>query len=222
MNAQHIDREAAGLYALGLLDDAERNGIEAHAAQCDACARALGEAEANVTLLVENEPQYEAPPGLAARLSSRHERGEVRALPERRGSFAWLPVAIAAAFAIGILPSLYFWHENRTMHQTMVAQASAMARLSHEPHRAVPFHGMNGSASASVMYGTDGSWYVVLVADVSHALDVAWMHDGSQTMLGRAVPVGRVAMLYLPKSHRMKHLALMEGNRVVAVADLSF
>jgi hypothetical protein len=41
-------------------------------------------------------------------------------------------------------------------------------------------------------------------------------------MLGNAVPNGNVAMLYLPKSHRMDRLALMDGDRVVAEATLSW
>jgi hypothetical protein len=48
------------------------------------------------------------------------------------------------------------------------------------------------------------------------------MHDGEQTMLGQAVPHGDVAMLYLPKSHRMDQLALMDGAQVVAQASLRY
>jgi hypothetical protein len=48
------------------------------------------------------------------------------------------------------------------------------------------------------------------------------MHDGQQTMLGDTVPHGRVAMLYLPKSHRMEQLALMDGPRIVALAQLPY
>ena len=43
----------------------------------------------------------------------------------------------------------------------------------------------------------DGSWYLIVVHDASKALGVAWMHDGRHTMLGRTVPRGSVAMLYL-------------------------
>jgi hypothetical protein len=60
------------------------------------------------------------------------------------------------------------------------------------------------------------------VRGASKPLSVAWMHDGQQTMLGSAVPKGNVAMLYLPKSHRMDHLALMDGDRVVGEASLSW
>jgi hypothetical protein len=72
------------------------------------------------------------------------------------------------------------------------------------------------------MYALDGSWYVVVVRNPSKSLSVAWMHDGVHTMLGNAVPNGNVAMLYLPKSHRMDRLALMDGDRIVAEAALSW
>ena len=66
------------------------------------------------------------------------------------------------------------------------------------------------------MYAPDGSWYVVVIRNATKALDVVWMHDGERSMLGRAMPVGDVSTLYLPKSHRMDTLALMDGDRVVA------
>ncbi len=72
------------------------------------------------------------------------------------------------------------------------------------------------------MYGTDGTWYVVVVLDPSRPLAVAWMHDGERTMLGSVIPRGNLAMLYLPKSHRMDRLALMDGDRIVAQATLSW
>jgi hypothetical protein len=72
------------------------------------------------------------------------------------------------------------------------------------------------------MYAPDGSWYVIVVREASRPLAVIWMHDGQHTMLGSAVPKGNVAMLYLPKSHRMDRLALMDGDRVIAEAALSW
>jgi hypothetical protein len=41
-------------------------------------------------------------------------------------------------------------------------------------------------------------------------------------MLGTAMPHGDVALLYLPKSKRMDQLALMDGEQVVASAQLAF
>ena len=130
-------------------------------------------------------------------------------------------MAIAAAFLVGLLPTSYFAVENRALHVAMTSQSEAMGRLA-AAHRSADFRPMTGGPPAQVMYAPDGSWYVVVVRDVSKSLSVAWMHDGAQTMLGHAVPHGSVAMLYLPKSHRMDRLALMDGDRVVALATLTW
>ena len=133
---------------------------------------------------------------------------------------AWLTGALAAALLVGLLPSMYFWRENRALHRAMVAQSEAMERVAAGPHLTAAFRSAPGSPPASVTYAPDGSWYLIVVHDASKALGVAWMHEGRHTMLGRTVSRGSVAMLYLPKSHRMDRLALMDGPRIVAQADL--
>ena len=75
-------------------------------------------------------------------------------------------------------------------------------------------------SKALVMYAPSGAWYVIVVRNASKTLHVAWLHDGKQTMLGDAVAHEGTAMLYLPKSHRMEQLALMDGPQVVAQAAL--
>ncbi|MGA8098567.1 MAG: zf-HC2 domain-containing protein [Candidatus Cybelea sp.] len=205
--------ERAELYALGALDDDERRAIEAHLRECSSCSRLVGAAERDVALIASMEAHREAPPELAARI-------ERTIRPQRS---AWqLPYALAAALLVGLLPSAYFWSENRGMHATMLAQNAVMERLAGAPHRMTRFHPMQPSPPAEVVYAPDGSWYLVVVRDAGKALDVVWMHDGERTMLGRATPRGNLAMLYLPKSHRMDRLALMDGDRVVAEATLSW
>lgn len=207
----HLSDEAA-LYALGALSDEERAAIEAHTRACSSCAALLGAAEHDVALAVSLEPQHDPPTLLAGRIARTIDRSRM-----------WPPfVALAAAFVVGLLPSAYFWQQNQTLHATMIAQTAAMQRVAGAPHRMARFRGMNAGGSASVMYAPDGSWYVVLVRDVTKSLAVAWTHDGEQTMLGTAVPHDGVAVLYLPQSHRMDQLALMDGPRTVAVADLSY
>jgi Putative zinc-finger len=209
----HISDEAA-LYALGALSDEERAAIDAHVRSCSSCAALLGAAEQDVALVASMEPQHEVPVLLAGRIA--------RTL-DRTSTLQWQPfAALAAAFVIGLLPSAYFWQQNQSLHWAMSVQSAAIQRVASAPHRMAHFRGMNDRGSASVMYAPDGSWYVVLVRDVSKSLEVAWMHDGEKTMLGTAEPHDGVAMLYLPQSHRMDQLALMDGARTVAVADLSY
>jgi anti-sigma-K factor RskA len=211
MSSEHVD-DRADLYALGALDAGEIAAVDAHLRTCALCARQVGDAEAAVVSLVLGQPRHEAPPELSGRIE-RTLYGSRAAAP----AFA----ALAAAFLFGFLPAAWFWNENRSMRDAVSVQSAAMERLAGGAHRTVAFSRMPQS-SATVAYAPTGSWYVVLVKDASKALDVVWMHDGHKTMLGRAVPHDNVAMLYLAKSHRMDQLALVDGERVVAEASLSY
>ncbi|MFY9738971.1 MAG: zf-HC2 domain-containing protein [Candidatus Cybelea sp.] len=221
MKYEHVEDRAA-LYALGALPDDERAAIDAHLRGCSTCSEAVGSAEDDVALIVSTEPQHGAPPTLAARIDRLvHPRSLEAVRRYRRPAWPYA-AAIAAALLFGLLPSAYFWSENSTMHGAMLAQSNAMDRLASGSHRTAPFRPTSPSPPAEVMYALDGSWYVVVVRNPSKSLSVAWMHDGVHTMLGNAVPNGNIAMLYLPKSHRMDRLALMDGDRVVAEAALSW
>lgn len=200
----HIGDDAA-LYALGMLDEREQHAIDAHVERCEACSRLLAQAYEDVAAMAAAQPQHEAAT-LEAPVQKR--------APRRQSMFA----ALAAAIAIALLPSAYFYQQNQAMHQAMVADASAMARIASSPHRAVDFAG----STASVMYGPDGSWYCIVVRGAKKPIAVTWMHDGKQTMLGRAVPHGDVAVLYLPVSHRMDQLALVADDGTVSQARLVF
>jgi hypothetical protein len=222
MTDEHIKDQAA-LYALGLLDESERASLEAHLRVCSRCTRLVGAAERDVALLASTEIQREAPPELAARVERTLHGPAPQAIARPRIRSFWpLGVAVAAAFLLGLLPSAYFWNQSRAMHGAMLAQNAVMDRVANAPHRTAMFRDVNGQPAAKVMYAPDGSWYVILIRDASKTLQVAWMHDGRHTMLGNAIPRGDLAMLYLPESHRMDQLALMDGPRVVAEARLSY
>jgi anti-sigma factor RsiW len=199
--------ELAALYALGILEPREARAAEDHLLGCDACRRLLAQAQADVTAMAAAQPQLDPPARRALRLSKPAGQGFNR---------MWL--AVAAAFIIAILPTGYLFEQNLAMHQAMLADAQAMARVAASPHRTVAFSGTD----AHVMYGPDGSWYFIVVRGASAPLHVMWPHDGKQTMLGTAVPHGDVALLYLPKSHRMDHLSLVRNGVVVGQAQLVF
>ncbi len=221
MNHDHIG-DRAELYALGALDPGENATIETHLRQCSSCARIVGSAERDVAFIASRETRRNAPPELIGRIERKLDvKQSEHLLPA--GRHAWrLPAALAAALIIGLLPSAYFWSEYRMLHGAMLAQNAAMERLASTAHRTAAFQATPGTSRAEVMYGTDGTWYVVVVLDPSRPLAVAWMHDGERTMLGSVIPRGNLAMLYLPKSHRMDRLALMDGDRIVAQATLSW
>lgn len=205
--------DLAELYALGALDETERAAVDDHLRGCSSCTQIVGAAEHDVALIASLETQRIAP----AELASRIER-------TLRSPFAgWhFPAAIAAALILGFLPSIYFWSANHALRGAMLTQSATIERLAAAPHRMTRFRTAPGMPPAEVIYALDGSWYLVLVHGVSKPISVAWMHDGEHTVLGDAMPRGTMASLFLPKSHRMDHLALMDGDRVVATATLSW
>jgi anti-sigma factor RsiW len=199
--------ELAALYALGILEPDEQRAAEEHLTHCDACRRLLAQAEADVAAMAAAQPQLE-PPGML--------RAPQPALRAPMRNPMWL--AVAAAVAIAVLPSGYLLQQNLAMHQSELMESQAMARLMTGPHRTVAFAGTD----ARVMYAPDGSWYCIIVRGASAPLHVMWSHDGTQTMLGTAMPHGDIALLYLPKSHRMDQLSLMQDGHVVGQAQLVF
>lgn len=213
-NSDHLGDNAA-LYALGVLGDDERARADEHVRDCEQCERLLGDAESDVDTIAGAQPLSAAPEGLFGRIEA-----TLGGQASQRAGTLW-PFAMAAALLVGLLPSAYFWQQNRTMHDAMVADSAAMDRITASPHRSAAFHGL-GPGAASVTYAPDGSWYVVVVRNASHPMHVVWMHGGEQTALGSAMPHGDVATLYLPASHRMDTLAIVEGTVVVAEARLTY
>ncbi|HEX8806623.1 MAG TPA: zf-HC2 domain-containing protein [Candidatus Aquilonibacter sp.] len=202
----HLGQDAA-LYALGILEPREARAAEEHLLTCEACRRLLAQAQADITAMAASQAQLDPP----LRRFSPLPRPAVQGFNRM-----WL--AVAAAFAIAILPAGYLFEQNLAMHEAMLADAQAMARVAAGPHRTAAFSG----ADAHVMYAPDGSWYLIVIRGTSAPLHVVWPHDGRQTMLGTAVQHGDVALLYLPRSHRMDQLALMQNGVVVGQAQLVF
>jgi len=207
--------DTAALYALGALESDERVAAGEHLETCDACRRLLAQAQADVTSISAAQEQFEPPAALRERIARTLEPPVPKPARAQRFS-AW--TAVAAAIVIALLPTGYLLHENMAMQQAMATDVEAVARVATSPHRTVAFAGTD----ARVMYAPDGSWYCVVVRGATEPLHVVWPHDGTQTMLGTAMPHGNVAVLYLPQSHRMERLSLMLGDRVVGQAQLVF
>lgn len=203
--------ELASLYALGALEAFERVEAEQHLSGCDACRRLLAQAEADVTAMEAARPQYDMPLAMYERFASSFDQPQPRSFPP-----AWMNVA--AAVVIALLPAGYLYQQNLTMHAAMTADAQALAQVASAPHRVASFDGMD----ARVMYASDGSWYCVVIRGAHAGLQVVWPHDGTQTMLGMAAQHGDVALLYLPKSHRMDRLTIVQDGRVLGQAQLAF
>jgi len=214
--SEHL-AENATLYALGSLSAWELAAADEHLRACDACRRLLALAQADVSAIEAALPQIEPPAGLGRRLA-RSLNDTADALRARRLVPATTWLSVAAAFAIAIAPAGYLAYQNASMHATMAADAQALARIASSPHRVANFTGLD----AEVMYGVDGSWYCIIIRQAQRSAQVFWPHDGTQTMLGTALPRGDIALLYLAKSHRMNSLSIVQGGKTVAQARLNF
>jgi hypothetical protein len=194
----HIGDDAE-LYALGVLDEAERRAIDAHLAHCAECRRRVGEAEETV-LAMERHVAPEEPP---ADLEARVRAG--RAEPSRARGFSWY--ALAAAFLIGLLPAVAFFanrlHEDQLREQ-QVAGAHSVVMLamvhSHFGHaQFAPYKAAEHVPNAKVVFARDGSWMYILVDEPrSYGVSALYNTDEHAT-LGATRPYGGASELYVEK-----------------------
>ena len=137
----HID-ESAELYALGLLEPAERSRIDDHVAACDACAARLGNAESAVAALVVASQR----------------------VPQR--SSRW-PLAAAAAFAV---TSAGLLAQNVALHGALRDDGASLAALAQSHFAHTQFHTPGGVAvDAKVIYDRGGAWIDVVAAGMAPA-----------------------------------------------------
>jgi hypothetical protein len=199
----HIE-EYAELYALGALDEAERARIDAHALQCDPCARALASGESTVAALIEErEP------------SRMLDRRLMRAFATRPQWHVWAVVA-AAAFAIGLIPSLWLARPPVPAH----SQAIVAMTGSHFAH--AQFGALTPSApKAKVIYARTGAWWYVIVLS-NRAYTVA-AQEGSRTVrLGAVQTSGNAGELFIEHPPAARTLLLLEGSAPVARVTLPY
>lgn len=131
----HIDHEAE-LYALGMLDEAERDRIDAHIATCDACVRKIGAAEAAVAGLADvslRAPQHRLP--------------------------RW-PLALAACFALaalGLAGGVFHLQGELDRDGTILATMvdSHFEHMQFTTPRGAPL-------GAKAIYERHGAWYEIL------------------------------------------------------------
>ena len=183
MENSHLG-EAAELYATGHLDAAEVAQVEAHAAQCDACLRRLGEAEE--TVLALERARKPLPPSFAR---------NVVPMPRRGISPWWLAPAIAAALILGMLvPRGQGPHDTATL-------AMINGHFSH-----AQFAGTGPKAKA--VYARDRSWYYVIVAG-SGRYTVYGVSDRDRLNLGVTVESGSTSALFVRSKQRFDHLEIL-------------
>jgi len=199
MHDSHVG-ENAELYALGLLDATEQSELMQHIRACTECERRVGEAEETVLALERGKREVPV---------ARDER--IRFEPVRAARFpAW--AAIAAAFAIGLLPSLWFG-----THRTAPHDVAAIAMIeSHFNH--AQFTGAN-APPAKVIYARDRSWLYVLVTG-SHRYDLYAVRGSSARLLGTIQPQPASSEIFVTQPGALEALELRDGSAVVESAKV--
>lgn len=204
---EHV-AELAGLYAAGSLNDRERAQVDAHLASCNECAARVGEAESAIAaLIVEREPS----PALDRRMRATFA---MPSLWQR-----WAP-ALAAAFVLGLLPSIWFALAARNAGGFAADREAAVHAMvgSHFAH--AQFTALTPDApKAKVIYARTGTWRFIVV-DAGHSYTVAAQSDTGVVRLGNLHVQGGAAELFLPNAPRARTLLLLDGARPVARATL--
>ena len=185
----HLDDEAE-LYALGMLDPAERERVDDHIRTCDACLRRVGAAEETVAAL--------AAPALV----------RARSRPWSAAVAVASALACAASLAVAV-----------GLHRETDADGAAIARLvdSHFAH--VQFVTPAGAPiAAKAIYERHGAWYII-VANGAPAWHVVLVEpDGTRApVAGAFARRGQSSILTIDAPPRVRAIELDdEGGRLVA------
>jgi anti-sigma factor RsiW len=199
---QHIDDDAE-LYALGVLDAHERAAVEAHIAGCTQCMQRVRDAEETAFALSAPIGSAPTPPALDARIE--------KAFSPRMPARAWM--AIAAAFLIGLLPSvsLFFQSAQRADVQRTHDAATVAMVNSHFAH--AQFSPVNGAAlpPAKVIFARDGKWlYIVVSGD--HQYDVEGLTPSGSHLLGTTVATSSSSELFVTQPPKVSAVLLLDNG----------
>jgi hypothetical protein len=205
--SEHIE-DLAELYALGTLGARQRELVDAHVRTCDACAARLGEAETTVAQLMD---EVEPPATLDRRVRSAFAPGA----PGR-----WMPVLVAAAFIVGLLPALGMWSgifgsRGFDTDRELAVRAMVTSHFVHTPFTALA----SDAPKAKLIYGRSSNWRFI-IAQTPRALDVAVQENGTTRVLGRLHVRGDAAELFISNAPQSRAYVLLDGTRPVARATL--
>jgi len=211
--------ELAELYALGALEPLERARVDAHAADCPACARALGAAESTVAALDETfVPQLEPPERLGTRIAASAASAAVvpfapRRKPERA---AWrvpsfYATAAAALLTVGVGGGAVLEHAanvRQAAHDSAILTTIATSHFNH-----VTFTARSSAVPVSkVLYARDGAWFYVVIAGSTCDCRVIARSAAGERDLGKPDPRGNTATLFVRDFPRPASLELVDAS----------
>jgi hypothetical protein len=214
--------EMAELYALGTLDPEERARVDAHVATCAACERALGEAEATVTMLDDLTVARATPPArLGRRIAASAQAGSpARVAGRSRATFTgWYATAASVAFVLGIGGGITA-DRMATAGKSNGADDRALATLAtahflHESFRA----DTPGAPVAKVIYARDGGWLYVIVDAPDCRCRIVAGSGAGQRDLGPPLQHGSTSTLFVEAAGRPSTLRLVRDGTSGTLAD---
>lgn len=220
--------ELAELYALGALEPIERAQVEAHAADCIACARALGAAATTVAALDDAfVPQFEPPERLGSRIAA--AAAAVVPLAQRREPMrttwrvsAFYATAAALVLAAGIGGGALVEHSANVRQAAQDSAVLATIATSHFNHVSFTSHAA-GVPVSKVLYARDGAWFYVVIAGSNCNCRVVARSATGERDLGKPDLHGDAATLFVRDVPRPTSLELVDpSGRTLADATLAY
>jgi len=221
---QHLG-EFAELYALGMLEPEERARVEAHVADCAACARELGAAESTVTALVDEfVEQVEPPSRLGERIAASARAQAPSRLPRR---WAWptsslLAVAASLVVAIGAGSTALVEHASDVRQAARDSAVLATLAQAHFLHTSLTARDPAAPVS-KVIYARNGAWMYVVVDSATCRCHVVARFASGEQDLGDPDARGTTSTLFARTPSRPTSVALVDASgHVISDARLAY
>jgi hypothetical protein len=119
---------------------------------------------------------------------------------------------VAAAFIIGLLPSLWFWNGNRATQAFDADRQQAVQAMVNSHFLHAQFTALTSDApKAKLIYARTGNW-VFAVAQTGRPLSLRAQSARGEVALGTLHVAGNAAELFVPQAPRTRSFALYDGN----------
>ncbi len=134
MSAHEQFADDLALYALGALQGDERASLEKHLESCADCRRELDQLRGDMALMAMSaagpKPPQRSKQRLMSAIAKEPQRSE---LPQSRGWWSWIPWAIAAAAAVGVV---FLLLQNTQLEEDLVEAKSQLSSSQNELQQA--------------------------------------------------------------------------------------
>lgn len=219
MPDQHLG-ESAELYALGVLDVAQSDSVNAHAARCAACAARVAAAERVVTTLdAASVRDVAPPPELERRIAAIGRVAPLRRQARPVRSFVgW--GALAASLVV-VLGGAAGTRGVLHMRDVVAQDDAALAVLANSHFKHATLAKVDRSAATSkVLWGLSNRWVYVMVDTSTCACRVAVVTDAGERDLGAPLERGTTSVLFANDLPRVRRIELRRAGRIVESAVL--